>query len=67
MLLSQAGGITVDVFSCPPAGDVVCMDLASLAPLPRACGGALIHYAHGPADAPLPRDVHRLLRRGRLL
>ena len=58
----QAGGIIVDLFALPPAGDAACLDLASLAPLPRACGGALLHYPQGAADAPLPRDVHRLLR-----
>jgi hypothetical protein len=53
----------VDVFALPLAGGRACLDLASLAALPHACGGALFHYPHGPADAPLARDVHRLLRR----
>ena len=61
---AQAGNHVVDVFALPPAGGRACLDLASLAPLPRACGGALFHYPNGPGDAPLARDVHRLLRRG---
>ena len=60
---AQAGNIVVEVFALPPAGGRACLDLASLAPLPRACGGALFHYPNGPGDAPLARDVHRLLRR----
>jgi hypothetical protein len=40
-------------------------DLASIAPLPEQCGGTLYHYEQAgkgnTSDAPLPRDVYRLL------
>ena len=56
--------VVVDVFSL--GGDDSFADLASVAPLTEQSGGALHHYATvggvGVADAPLPRDVFRLLR-----
>ena len=58
--------VAVDVFA---VGGEAYHDLASVAPLAERCGGAVYHYHHrdptgaGTSEAPLPRDVYRLLRR----
>jgi hypothetical protein len=55
--------IVVDVFAL--GGGDTYSDLASVAPLPKQCGGTLYHYEQAgrgnTSDAPLPRDVYRLL------
>jgi len=58
---AAAAGIVVDLFAVPPPGGASCLDLASLEPLPRLSCGVLAFYEHGPGDAPLPRDLHRIL------
>lgn len=59
--------VVVDVFSLGGGdGAAAFADLASVAPLTEQSGGALYHYdtvgKGGASDAPLPRDVFRLLR-----
>lgn len=51
----------VDVFAAPPAGGAEWLDLSSLSALCEASGGSLAYYNAGPAEAPLPRDLHTLL------
>jgi len=62
---AAVAAVVVDVFSLPDGGAHA--DLASIAPLTERSGGTLYHYERAigedgaASDAPLPRDVFRLL------